>query len=100
MLLCLMSAVANIVLLHDYNNCVQSHNLYYMAMACAKQLHKSKEGNSGGASKAGYTSMLCTKSINIVCNDVIQHLWAEYPAVAPHTVIGTASVHRWHKGGA
>jgi hypothetical protein len=56
---------------------------------------KGKEGNSGGARKAGYTAMLCTTSINLVHNNVIQYLRADYPAVeAPRTVIRTASVHR------
>jgi hypothetical protein len=62
---------------------------------------RGKEGNSRGARKAGYTAMLCTKSNKIVDNDVINQLWTEYPAdEAPRSVTGTASVHKWHKGGA
>jgi hypothetical protein len=56
---------------------------------------RGKEGNSGGARKAGYTAMLCTKSINVVHKNLIQHLRADCPAgEAPRTVMGTASVHR------
>jgi hypothetical protein len=62
---------------------------------------RGEEGDSGGARKACYTAMLRTKSTIIVYDYVIQQFWAEYPAVeAPRTVTGTASVHRWHEGGA
>jgi hypothetical protein len=90
----------------DQHGCQQARTVYNCFMAVSQwalsaRFLKGKEGNSGGARKAGYTAMLCTKSINMVDNDVIKQLWTEYPAVeAPRTVIGTASVNRWHKGGA